>query len=400
MHPWDRDHWLPGVLSKEQLKQLIDESYILGVRDFKDAADYSSINLYLSDEGYQMLQGSIKPCGSSYRTFLNDDRFAQRLGKDDGCFQLKHSECYVFKLRESLAPKLSGSNIIYGQATAKSSIGRVDVIARLIVDGMFQYESMRPDDLKEHSSGEMFIEIIPISFNVRVKEGISLSQLRLFYGKPEDSEINDDSFIKGILLGSEDGKGFLSVDIRNTTIGGLEVVAFGAITSDIEDDYIDLWKKEPPDSRPDPCKYWCFLRVDETGRLKIKKDQFYLIRSKERISLPSGVAVYCRPMDETLGEMRIHYAGFAHPFFGMKREDDKSGTPLIFEVRGHNVDVNLEDGEKLAKLIFYRMSKVAEEETEKKTGYGNQELSLSGIFDEWPERLRLIDEKKGRVEKY
>lgn len=29
-----------------------------------------------------------------------------------------------------------------------------------------------------------------------------------------------------------------------------------------------------------------------------------------------GVAVYCRPSDETIGEMRIHYAGFVHPGFG------------------------------------------------------------------------------------
>ena len=32
----------------------------------------------------------------------------------------------------------------YGQATAKSSVGRLDVLARLIVDGMDHYEAFHP----------------------------------------------------------------------------------------------------------------------------------------------------------------------------------------------------------------------------------------------------------------
>ena len=40
------------------------------------------------------------------------------------------------------------------------------------------------------TTGEMYIEITPITFRVRVKQGIALSQLRLFYGKPIDCEIN------------------------------------------------------------------------------------------------------------------------------------------------------------------------------------------------------------------
>jgi len=93
-------------------------------------------------------------------------------------------------------------------------------------------------------------------------------------------------------------------------------------------------------------------------------------------------------MDETLGEMRIHYAGFVHPLFGKKRKDGKKGTPLIFEVRGHNVQVLLTHGEILARLFFYRMSENArEEEYRKKLGnkldYSEQELSLSNLFKKY-----------------
>jgi deoxycytidine triphosphate deaminase len=102
-----------------------------------------------------------------------------------------------------------------------------------------------------------------------------------------------------------------------------------------------------------------------------------------------GIAVYCRAIDETIGEMRIHYAGFAHPFFGRERADRQTGTPLIFEVRGHDVKVTLTDGEKMARLIFYRMSedcRLPKQKTRRqKSGYENQTLKLSEFFSpcEW-----------------
>ena len=122
---------------------------------------------------------------------------------------------------------------------------------------------------------------------------------------------------------------------------------------------------------------------EEFKRLYIESDNFYILRSKEKICVPGGVAIYCRASDETIGEMRIHYAGFVHPHFGRLREDGSKGTPLIFEVRGHQLQVSLADNEKMANLIFYRMSEDApnpsadELEKEKHGGYGNQNLKLS-----------------------
>ena len=76
--------------------------------------------------------------------------------QEDEIFHLKKGRCYVFKTQENLHPAIVNSSPFHGQATAKSSIGRVDVIARLIVDGMKEYEKFTP---KEVTSGEMFLEI-------------------------------------------------------------------------------------------------------------------------------------------------------------------------------------------------------------------------------------------------
>jgi len=141
--------------------------------------------------------------------------------------------------------------------------------------------------------------------------------------------------------------------------------------------------------------------TDKSRRLLIRPDIFYILRSKERLFVPKGIAIYCRASDESMGEMRIHYAGFVHPYFGLYRGDDRKGTPLIFEVRGHQVPVSLADGEKMATLIFYRMSEDAplkkSEEKDEAEGYGSQELKLSTFFADWPRNI--IRNQNGTVEK-
>jgi len=390
--PWK--DWIPGVLSKNQVKQLCEQKYIKNVENFgdnkKSPIDYSAIDLTLSGEGYEMVNGSIKPAGIEYRrTILENRAYAKKLnaGKDD-IFNLSKGKTYVFCLKEKLY-KLNKTSI-YGQATAKSSIGRVDVLARLIVDEMFHYEYFDPDKLKDEV--EMFLEISPITFNVRVKKGISLSQIRLFYGRPEDSRKQGKELCKSLLFREGEKpieEPMLSVDLSKIKICGKSVSLFGAKD---QKEPIDLWEHEREEDKPDPAKYWEPLCVDERKRLLITPGRFYIIRSKERLCLPKGIAVYARAIDETIGEMRVHYAGFAHPFFGKDRKDEKKGTPLIFEVREHSFPVSLRDDEKLARLEFYRMSEDYEPakrndqkelKKDEKENYNEQELKLSKFFAPW-----------------
>jgi dCTP deaminase len=385
--PWKK--WIPGVLCKTQVKQLCEEGYITNVDNWEDdeegPIDYSAIDLTLMDEGYHMEKGSVKPWGVRYKHDILRHRLATKLQpNNEGAYVLKRTHTYLFQIREKLQD-LRGSRI-YGQATAKSTIGRVDVLVRLIMDGMDSYEGFNPEGL-ESGNGEMYLEITPMTFNVRVKEGISLSQLRLFRGKPENAEIKGEEVYEPLLY-CEDGRevdGSLSVDLQETQISKHDVCAFCANPMGEDEEPIDLWERKTIV----PCRYWKFLKSDDQARFKITKTNFYILRSKERISLPQDVAVYCRASDETIGEMRIHYAGFVHPFFGTERQDHQNGTPLMFEVRGHDVDVSLKDGEKMARLIFYRMSQPCERG---KIPYNEQTLELSRIFADWPEKLEVADD--------
>jgi dCTP deaminase len=380
--PWEA--WIPGVLSDTQVGELCKLGHIQGVEDQAESVGYSSIDLSLSSVAFQMSDGSVKPSDSDYLNVLRDPKLAKEFPPTKGIFTLEAKTTYVFKLRERLNGLADSS--IYGQATAKSSVGRVDVLARLIVDGMDTYESFDPKQLTG-KSGNMYLEITPITFSVKVKPGICLTQLRLFYGKPSDVEIQSDELYQTVLTGPGAKDGSLAVNLENEQWGKLPVAAFCAKGQASTDDAVPLWVEKG--KRCDPCKYWRF-RESSNNRLKIEKDQFYIIRSKERISLPQGIAIYCRASDETIGEMRIHYAGFVHPFFGFRRGDNRHGTPLIFEVRGHQVDVSLGNDEKMAKLQFYRMSQDCIEKKKKRSPYDDQSLKLSDFFDSWPKKLRKV----------
>lgn len=375
--PWKS--WIPGVLSKHQMRELIEGCYIKGTNT--ELLDNSSLDLRLADEGYVMVQGSVKPRGNGYLESLKQDNLVKKLTPEsDGTFKLCVRHTYLFPLQEKIS-ELQGSGI-FGQATAKSSVGRMDVLARLIVDGMDVYESF---DHSKLETGDMYVELTPMTFNVVVKPNIPLVQLRFFRGRPEDSIMGGDELYECVLTDTVRNDGSLSVDLTPIDIADNPVIAFRADQGTKDTAAIKLWDVEGQ-GRANPEQYWNFETSDDgNGMLKIKQNDFYIMRSKEKIHVPRGIAVYCRATDETIGEMRIHYAGFVHPFFGST--SNPKGTPLIFEVRGHDVDVTLCHQEKMANLIFYRMSMDctdADYDGSDKT-YDTQTLMLSKFFAPWPE---------------
>lgn len=378
--PWD--NWVPGVLSRNQLQQLATDGFIRDVRPQEmDQIDHSSFDLHLTDVAYQLTEGSVKPSGQKFLHDIKKKKLATKLSpSNDGSFFLHPQTTYLFGIRESIEGL---GPAFWGHATAKSSIGRLDVLVRLIVNGMRRYESFEGLGT-EHT--EMYVEVTPITFPVRVRKDISLNQLRIIYGDPRDCEMDGKELLNTCFANSFNAESpILSVDLSPVNI--CEVRACGFCASNLSDKAapIDLWK---PKNSLDPSKWFNVVSMDEHSRLKIIKNRFYILRSKEKLTIPSGIAIYARAIDEEIGEMRIHYAGFAHPNFGINRTDGKQGTPLIFEVRGHNMDVSLLDGEVLARLRFFRMSEDSppdndSNDVDDEDSYNDQDLKLSKIFSQW-----------------
>lgn len=382
--------WAPGVLSNHQVKELVKAGYLGGITpNQKDTFGASAINLDLKKGYYyEMGKGAVKPYGERYSTYLKGSSDVKKhIFK--GPVTLKRCQSYVFELKLHFKPLFCSANVFHGQATGRSSVGRVDVLTRLIVDGMEEYEGFSADALtKEGSSGCLYLEVTPITFDVAVKPDTALSQLRIFLYSPEVSRVDEPDLYQHTLIGDGEpnprGVLRLSLDPDPTH----EFSAFvgkrgGGTDQDLPP--VPLWD-QPTESKPDPETYWDGLTVptdSSAGRrlLRIEQGRFYILRSYEKLCLPPGVAVYCKPSHEAIGELRIHYAGFVHPYFGLGRQDGEGGTPLIFEVRGHDLPTVLAHKEKLAYLEYYRMSLPPKREDSK---YETQILKLSAFFAPWP----------------
>lgn len=377
--PWDE--WIPGALSYRQVECLIDNGMIIRSDSERGELDHSSIDLTLSSTCYSLQEGSVKPFGPGYLHAIRRSNLANRYDPDSsGEFLLRRKKTYLFQLNERI-PLLKDS-VFYGQATAKSSVGRMDVLARLVVDGMRSYEEFNPHEI---GTGDLYLEITPMTFNVKVKPGCALTQLRLFKGLPADCEIQSRDLFNTVITNDQSEDGALSLDTSSIDISGQQVSAFCSTPMDAEDSFIQLWGRE----HTNPANHWSFVASDENARIQIASSKFFIMRSYERIAVPKGIAVYCKAIDETIGEMRIHYAGFAHPYFGYEKQDGvptPKGTPLVFEVRGHDVDVSLMDREKMARLVFYRMAEDADlafKDIDDSDLYQHQSLQLSKFFQPW-----------------
>lgn len=365
--------WRPGILPRQLLQEL-RESVIFNCSDL----DHSSIDLHLSNDAWKM-NGSLRLAQDLTFEMINDDDHYVAEKIDLSSPQALHPlSTYVIKLREYFRD--NHGHFLTGQATGKSSIGRLDVLTRLLVNNCDEFDTLPKD-----YNGSLYLEVTPITFPIIVSEGLSLNQLRLFKGQPEVSRIDSrDLPLFGKLTDSEKPD-HLTLSLESTDILSKKVVAFRAKDQNTVNSkpVIDI-------SKPtvyDPQDGWELVTASDRRDVLIQKDRFYILRSKERFQLPDDVGVYAQAITENLGEIRIHYAGFVHPGFGLHRLD-KKGTPLIFEVRGHTVDAFLRQGELMAKISYYRTSQPVEfaekeiEEMQQET-YNNQELTLSKYFKPW-----------------
>jgi dCTP deaminase len=388
-------NWVPGVLADAQVRQLVGEGCLMNLTADSPDIDPSAINLRLGDRVWKMTKGGVKPFGGNYEHFLNSSGYAEEIEFADP-LELRTRTTYVFKLALEFSAEFRKAKCFYGHATGRSSVGRVDVLTRLIVDGMDEYEGFNATRLSEDASGKLFLEVTPITFTVAVKPDTALSQLRLFFGTPESCLITGHDIVETTLRSEvplEHTDGVLSLSLEPEQSD--KISAFCAKVEAVMLDEsgprrapVPLWDQDEA-QRPDPGVYW--NRVKATAGVKhrdwlleIQHGWFYILKSHEKLCLPAGVAVYCKPSDETIGEMRIHYAGFVHPWFGLNRHDEKEGTPLIFEVRGHDLPTVLGHKEKLARLEYYRMSQDPQKPTKQtQSPYEDQSLELSRFFKTW-----------------
>ena len=94
-----------------------------------------------------------------------------------------------------------------------------------------------------------------------------------------------------------------------------------------------------------------------SGGLILSPDAFYILASKEYVSVPSNYAAEMRAYDTKVGEFRAHYAGFFDPGFGLT-ELGASKTKAVLEVRSHDVPFLIEQGQTVCRLVYEPMANI------------------------------------------
>src|SRR5438132_1741817 len=172
-----------GVLPSQSLEKAV-ELGIIDAGDFKIPASSiqpASVDLRLGEVAYRIRCSFLpdtRPVEVKLKEFVVDELDLRR----DGAV-LETNRPYLIPLLEELQLPPD----VRGRANPKSSTGRLDVFTRVITDQSFRFDEIRPG-----YRGRLFLEIVPLSFTVKVKQGLALNQLRLSVGRAAltDDEIH------------------------------------------------------------------------------------------------------------------------------------------------------------------------------------------------------------------
>jgi dCTP deaminase len=364
-----------GVLPGHLLEKAIRAGYLNAGR-FKipeSNIQPASLDLRLGEKALR-IRCSFLPGDESVEMKLKDYILDEIDLRGNGA--MLEARCpYLIELKERLDLPAG----LRGKANPKSSTGRIDVFTRVITD-----HSERFDEVAAGYRGPMYLEVVPLSFAIRVKEDLTLNQLRLSVGRHwlSDDEIRQAHesepilFSKGAPVPTDqlvlaDGL-FLGLDLRGNEHGQV-----GHSTRDSAP-VLDL----TADNETDPTPFWDAVYREEGDRLVLSPKRFYLLMSDEAVSIPPHLAAEMTAYDPTSGELRTHYAGFFDPGFGFDPSRRFQGSRAALEVRAHDVPFMVENGQAVCKLTFERMLEepLALYGTEIGSSYQQQEETLSRFF--------------------
>jgi dCTP deaminase len=245
---------------------------------------------------------------------------------------------YIVPLMERLAlpPDIAAAT------NPKSSTGRLDVFTRVIADRAREF-----DTVPAGYAGPLYVEISPRTFPVIVRAGSRLSQIRFRIGNArlDDAELAALHAVTPLVDGELHLAGGLMVSIdlsgRDGIVGYRAKRHTGLVDVDRRGalDALDFWDPITTHGKPE---------------LVLDPDQFYILASREAVTVPPDYAAEMVPFDPLVGEFRVHYAGFFDPGFGHS-EAGGAGSRAVLEVRSHEIPFILEHGQTVGRLVYERM---------------------------------------------
>lgn len=362
-----------GVFPSQRIRKLIGDGHIFAPDSIEEKQiQPASLDLRLGSKVHR-LQASFLPGKATVGEKIDSLSMGPPL--DISEFSILERGCvYLAPLLEEL--RLPDQ--LSAKANPKSTTGRLDIFTRLITDYGTEFERV-----SEGYAGPLYAEIMPRTFPVVVRPGVSLSQIRFIQGQAQlTTEETEKLHEKEKLVFDEtnpvdaakirDGGLEISVNLRGRQ--GENVVGYKGKKNAplVNFDKIDFHEIE---------QFWDAIPGRSDGRIILNPGDFYILASRERVRVPTNHAAEMVPFDPTVGEFRIHYAGFFDPGFGYGNRNI-AGTRAVLEVRAHETPFVIEHGQVVGRLVYSRVLNVPKKIYGASIGssYQRQELALSKQF--------------------
>lgn len=365
-----------GILSAQQIEVAIDAGVInLASPPADKQIQPASLDLRLGARAWRIRTSFLPGEGVKVADKLASIAMHEISLEDGAVFE---KGCvYIAELEESL--KLPSD--LTGFSNPKSSTGRLDVFTRMISDGAVEFEKAEAG-----YHGPLYAEISPRTFSILARRGSRLSQIRFRQGA---SGIDDDDMQRlQDEIGLVHGGGLNGRDIRDgvplsVDLSGNAHPKIPGLIGWRARKHAGMIDVDLPAQHP-VSQFWEKVTTADldSGGLILNPDEFYILVSRECVTVPEDYAAEMSAYDTRVGEFRAHYAGFFDPGFGMPTLGAAT-TRAVLEVRSHDVPFLVEEGQTVCRLVYEPLSETPEQlygEQGSGSNYQAQGLQLAKHF--------------------
>jgi len=316
----------------------------------------SSLDLHLGGQAW-IMEGSIRPRENETVEDLIKGHSVKEINLEDGA-EFVQGKTYIIKLQEAAdLPPFARL-----RANPKSSTGRSDAQARLLTDGNPHYETVTGP-----YCGKMYLELVPSSFDLILRTGDALNQIRYSIGNPVMPDDEIASVLKAMKYG---GRSFIySKDGKITPPDKIKIDGGIVLTADLEGGHTnsEVIAYRAKKNCPLPVdfqgvgkhhlhKYFDTIEKPRNKELELESGYFYLLSTNEAVSLLPSFAAELSQFDHRAGNVTWHYAGFFDPGWGYFQDQEQQGNTITLEARVHNKAEIIRHGQPIGVMRMERMS--------------------------------------------
>ncbi len=364
-----------GVFPSQWITSAIEEGVVTSRRPISlSQIQPNSLDLRLADVGYR-IQSSFLPGKDGIQKKLDRFKWYDLSLHDEGLIIERNQVC-LFPILENL--NLPANT--YARANPKSTTGRLDVFTRLVTEYGVTF-----DEVPHGYKGNLYLEVVPRSFAIRLRPGDTLAQLRFQVGDPYLTSAETKLLLDADnIIFSPDLRTLRSTDLPVSP--GIVLSISIPKKNDPTVGYQAKKNTEPIDLKIGKARvrrHWDRIYGDGNPVI-LQPEEFYIFASRELVRLPPAYCAEMVPFDPGSGELRTHYAGFFDSGFGygVGLNGDTTAAAVVLEIRSRDVPFLVEDGQPLFRLNL--LKNIAEPDivygNTLKSNYQSQRLRLSKQF--------------------